>query len=754
VPRSVHLGKVRAAASGWRRLWDWGILVILVLLSLRGWLRAGHLASPRLEMVPELGITWMAKQRILEGGLLTEWVPYEFAGFPLVRYLSYPVYDALALSSIFTGIALGWLFKALFISTFIFSAITLYECTYELTQQRGAAVVSGLAYALFPFHLQVGSEVLVHALFWALLPLPFLLYEQSRKARPLHVRHGLYMGLLLGLLPVVNSEHALLIVPFLGVYIILRDGSMLWRHRYHWRSLLGYWTLAGVVALGIAAFFVLPGVIELRYVGIDLKQGSESFQSDDLLRNYVVSPALVLRSIARRLGLDYAFADASVIGHAFWSITWYPGLVALALAGLGVWHKRHDARLRAVLLLLALAVLFVLGSWLPWNPFTHLPFLGRLVAFRGMIFIAFFISICIGWGVAALLGRRWWILSKWSVTVLLASLLFLDYMPATRALTTLPGYLAWDEVAAYRWMQAQGIGYRSWEYTTMHRDTYLRSYALKYDGARHLWGYYDNGAPRHMWALYSWGDLPTALKLGSTRYIIARPGSADFSQQPFAQTYRERVWESEHLITWENPNWQPYVRAYQESVLYLGDPEYRALDVLPALVAQNVALVSGRSDYADDYALGDIAQFDHVIVREPWYRDEIVAAHIENALPGRVTKHREVGQVTPGWGHARSSATITWSRPGPERIQVSVHAGQPVTLVVSEAWYPNWHLYVDGQEQTVWRVNYAFLGARLEAGEHSLIFRYQKPWYVWLGYAITSLTLLAAVGQAVIVRRR
>jgi len=370
-------------------------------------------------------------------------------------------------------------------------------------------------------------------------------------------------------------------------------------------------------------------------------------------------------------------------------------------------------------------------------------------------------------------GRRGELpLRAWIVTAIIGGLLFLDYLPATKALVTLPGYFPQDEIEAYRWLAAQGSGFRSWEYTAAHRDTYLRSYALQYDGGSHFWGYYDNGAPRHIWALYSWGDLPTALELGSTRYIVARPnknGGQDARLQEILERgYSHKVWDSASVSIWENPDWQPYVRVYRENALYLGDPEYRALDILPALAAQNVALVAGPSDYADDYSLAEMARFDRLIVREPWYRDAARAAEIAQVAPGGITDgskrfaHEEVASLAATWNRGQGGAnpaTVAWKRLGPQEIEVTVEAAEPVVLMVSESWYPNWHLYVDGPgrtapaEERVWRVNYAFLGARLEAGKYTLLFRYEKPWYVWLGYGITGLTLLTVVMTQLMHRR-
>jgi hypothetical protein len=49
-------------------------------------------------------------------------------------------------------------------------------------------------------------------------------------------------------------------------------------------------------------------------------------------------------------------------------------------------------------------------------------------------------------------------------------------------------------------------------------------------------------------------------------------------------------------------------------------------------------------------------------------------------------------------------------------------------LVLSELWFPHWHVKVDGQEAEVLRVNYAFRGVRVPAGDHIVEYFYQSPW--------------------------
>ena len=66
-------------------------------------------------------------------------------------------------------------------------------------------------------------------------------------------------------------------------------------------------------------------------------------------------------------------------------------------------------------------------------------------------------------------------------------------------------------------------------------------------------------------------------------------------------------------------------------------------------------------------------------------------------------------------------------------------------LTIAESWYPHWRVQVDGQPGEVHRVNWALLGVRLEPGVHEVNFYFQRPWYVYVGYAISGLTLLCLI---------
>src|ERR1051326_9242607 len=63
---------------------------------------------------------------------------------------------------------------------------------------------------------------------------------------------------------------------------------------------------------------------------------------------------------------------------------------------------------------------------------------------------------------------------------------------------------------------------------------------------------------------------------------------------------------------------------------------------------------------------------------------------------------------------------------------VAIHAvlNAPGILVLADAYYPGWRVYVDGKEEKIYRANLFFRAVKLAAGAHRVEFRYepQKEW--------------------------
>jgi hypothetical protein len=101
--------------------------------------------------------------------------------------------------------------------------------------------------------------------------------------------------------------------------------------------------------------------------------------------------------------------------------------------------------------------------------------------------------------------------------------------------------------------------------------------------------------------------------------------------------------------------------------------------------------------------------------------------------------------TTPGSG----SVEVTSREPN--RLELHAISPSPAVLVVSENYFPGWRVYVDGQRQELFRVNYNLRGVALTPGAHTVRLEY-RPLSVLLGLIVSLITLAGLVLPAA--RRR
>jgi hypothetical protein len=85
---------------------------------------------------------------------------------------------------------------------------------------------------------------------------------------------------------------------------------------------------------------------------------------------------------------------------------------------------------------------------------------------------------------------------------------------------------------------------------------------------------------------------------------------------------------------------------------------------------------------------------------------------------------------------------------GPTETSWSVATAAGGYLVSTDAWYPGWRVYVDGQPATLHRANLAFRAVFVPAGRHRVAFSYE-PRSVRVGLALTALAGCVIVGMLV-----
>ena len=79
------------------------------------------------------------------------------------------------------------------------------------------------------------------------------------------------------------------------------------------------------------------------------------------------------------------------------------------------------------------------------------------------------------------------------------------------------------------------------------------------------------------------------------------------------------------------------------------------------------------------------------------------------------------------------------------RVEVSVRTQRDGLLVLGDPWYPQWRVEVDGRPAELLRVDHAFRGVRVPAGDHRVVFTYQDR-ALQAGLALSCLTALGLAG--------
>jgi hypothetical protein len=701
----------------------------------------------------------MFKQELLQGHMLSEWNPYWFSGFTWLRFLSYPTYYAVAGASIWLNLSLPQALVAFYVLVLAGSGLAMFGYLRHAVADWRAALFGALVYQAFPYHNHVGAETWVHAAFWVVLPLALWSIERGARpglARGRRVNYLIITGGLLATFLIINSEYAIIAGPFAALYLAGHELRAVRRgERSLVRACLDY-ALVGIIAAGLSACMLLPGYLEIKLVGIHAKHAGGSTFSTELIRNYAVTPQLVWYAIARRLGLMLSSQGLPSIVSSFWSITWYPGILVtpLALLGLGRVRRRHTA-LFAVLGL-ALALLFVSGPTLAINPFRYLPVVGRFSPFRGMMLVVAFMAVLSAHGLEIIftslppLGDALRRLTKqrvrlpsfpvemirWLLLASITGLMLLDFAPSAGAYQTTPAYFGASDQQAYAWIDQQAHDARVWEVATLPRDQYLRTVALDLLPLRRYAGYFDNGAPLYTWQATAWLDMATALHLHQVRYVLLDAAEAGSELQSGLQLGGyDLAFQSDTTQVWENADNASYARFYDTVALDVADDFFLTFEVLPELVARDIALVAGGIG-------SDLEAYDFLLANEPVLRDGSSEQPLPRTLEHRLVTRHSVDLLSAA---PPSEAWVWPERLGWDSIYVEVQTDKPGVLTLAESWYPHWRVEVNGEPAPVLRANWSLLGVRLAPGMHRVRFYFQRPWYVYVGFGASLLTLLGVI---------
>lgn len=113
-------------------------------------------------------------------------------------------------------------------------------------------------------------------------------------------------------------------------------------------------------------------------------------------------------------------------------------------------------------------------------------------------------------------------------------------------------------------------------------------------------------------------------------------------------------------------------------------------------------------------------------------------------------------EALPGTGDEAASGKGRVESFSPDRIVYAVSLRRPGVVLFNEIFYPGWSLRTESQAAPLFRINGAFRGTYLEAGEHRLTMRFRPASFRWgaLLSAIPLVIALAGWGKRLLYRRR
>lgn len=183
-------------------------------------------------------------------------------GEPLFNFYGQGAY---ILGSIFHFLFLSYVnsLKLLFIISLLGSALSMFFLSRKLWKNDIAAILSSIVYVYAPYRaIDVWVRgALPEALSFVLYPLIILFFENYIEKG--NKRQLLLFSLSLALLVLTHNLSALMFVPFLIIWVVFRT----WEKKK--AKFLPKILLGGILALGIAAFYLLPVIFESKYITLD-----------------------------------------------------------------------------------------------------------------------------------------------------------------------------------------------------------------------------------------------------------------------------------------------------------------------------------------------------------------------------------------------------------------------------------------------------------------------------------------------------
>ncbi|MCD6518587.1 MAG: hypothetical protein J7M05_01495, partial [Anaerolineae bacterium] len=406
------------------------------------------------------------------------------------------------------------------------------------------------------------------------------------------------------------------------------------------------------------------------------------------------------------------------------------------LLGLLRFHRwKQDLPLSGTLLI---TLLLLAGASIPHNPIyalvRRIPYVLSRYGFRYFWPLSFAFAALGGQGAELLIPPRREGLWRHLAPALLIILLGIDLWPLSQFYQTTESYLPTEAIALHRHLGRIPGQERYWVPFLLKRpgrhyaDT---SYGVRYNRRASINDdeYHTPTAPYRATLFFRQalrGQLESPQGLSASAQAILDLSNVRYLLLPLQpQAYQE---VAENLLA--RPNWQliektastallenlsvrPFIHAYHAGLSCRVLSDESLLSLLPQALARGYALVEQPS------------QQDTLLFKSE-------RLHPPDALPS-------LPPLAP------AKVQFVMARPKANEIRVRFQAEEPFIMLVSESWYPHWHIYLNGKERPLLRVNGNFIGAYIPAHQGEILLHYRQPWYFWAALCLSAASLLGTI---------
>ncbi len=203
---------------------------------------------------------------IKDGQIPCRWAPdlgYEY-GYPLFNF--YPPFPYFV-GQIYRTFKLSYLdtVKATAITQFFAASFAMYLLVFGLTKSRKIGIVGAVLYTYAPYH---AVNIYIRGAMneaWASVFFPLLFYYAREIVQKNQARNILKFALSFMLLTLSHNPMNLAFAPLLGIWTLY----WLLQNRSHFITNVSKLALSSAIGIGLSAFYVLPVLLETKYVQIE-----------------------------------------------------------------------------------------------------------------------------------------------------------------------------------------------------------------------------------------------------------------------------------------------------------------------------------------------------------------------------------------------------------------------------------------------------------------------------------------------------